>query len=123
MSITIKTNKLTDTDITTIAEIGGKLMNTRTKTEELTADDITNAAGKQITAIAGIATARAEIQQTIQDIKDPELPTLEQDSYPLRRTQEKLTNITYMLDELIQFLTDETAENIAAEIDSRRLIQ
>lgn len=124
MSINIKTNKLTDNDIRyNISEIGEQLMNTRTKTEELTADDITNAAGKQITVIAGIATARAEIQQTIQDIKDPELPTLEQDSYPLRRTQEKLTNITYMLDELIQFLTDETAENIAAEIDSRRLIQ
>lgn len=123
MSITIKTNKPTDTDLTTIAEIGEQLMNNRTKTEELTADDITNAAGKQITVIAGIATARAEIQQTIQDIKDPELPTLEQDSYPLRRTQEKLTNITYMLDELIQFLTDETAENITAEIDARRLIQ
>lgn len=124
MSINIKTNKLTDNDIRyNISEIGEQLMNTRTKTEELTADDITNAAGKQITVIAGIATARAEIQQTIQDIKDPELPTLEQDSYPLRHTQEKLTNITYMLDELIQFLTDETAENIAAEIDSRRLIQ
>ena len=96
-------------------------MSTITKTNKLTADDITNSAGKQITVIAGIATAIAEIQQTIKDIKDPELPTLEQDSYPLRRTQEKLTNITYMLDELIQFLTDETAENIAATIDAKRL--
>lgn len=101
-----------------IAEIGGQLMNTNT--DELTADDITNAAGKQIRTIAGIATAIAEIQQTIHDIQDPELPTLSPDGYPLRRTKEKLTNITHMLDELIQLLTDETAENITATIDNKR---
>lgn len=96
-------------------------MNNITKTNELTEDDITNAAGKQIQILAGIATARAEIQKTIQDIQDPEIPTLDQDSYTLRRALNKLTNIAYILDQLTQDLTYETADNIAATIDVKRI--
>lgn len=96
-------------------------MNTITKTNELTEDDVTNAAGKQIRILAGIATASAHIQQAINDIQDPELPTLNQDSYTLRRTLNKLTNIAYILDNLTQDLTYETADNIAATIDTKRL--
>lgn len=96
-------------------------MSTITKTNELTEDDITNAAGKQIQILAGIARASAEIQQAINDIQDPEIPTLEQDSYTLRRTLTKLTNIAYILDQLTQDLTYETADNIAATIDVKRL--
>ena len=96
-------------------------MNTIIKTNELTADDITNAAGKQIQILAEIATASAEIQQAINNIQDPELPTLEQDSYTLRRALNKLTNIAYILDQLTQDLTYETADNIAATIDTKRL--
>ena len=96
-------------------------MNTITKTNELTEDDITNAAGKQIRILAGIATARVDIQQAINDIKDPELPTLDQDSYTLRRALNKLENIAYIIDQLTQDLTDETADNIAATIDTKRL--
>lgn len=95
-------------------------MNTIIKTNKITEDDITNAAGKQIRILAGIATASAEIQQAINNIQDPELPTLDQDSYTLRRALNKLTNIAYILDQLTQDLTDETAENIAATIDSKR---
>ena len=96
-------------------------MNTIIKTNELTADDITNAAGKQIQILAEIATASAEIQQAINDIQDPEIPTLDQDSYTLRRALTKLTNIAYILDQLTQDLTYETADNIAATIDVKRL--
>lgn len=96
-------------------------MNTNIKTNELTDDDITNAAGKQIRILAGIATARIDIQQAINDIQDPELPTLDQDSYTLRRALNKLTNIAYILDQLTQDLTYETADNIAATIDVKRL--
>ena len=96
-------------------------MNTITKTNELTDNDITNAAGKQIQILAGIATASAEIQQAINNIRDPEIPTLNQDSYTLRRALIKLHNIAYILDELTQDLTAETAENIAATIDTKRL--
>lgn len=96
-------------------------MNTIIKTNKLTEDDITNAAGKQIRILAGIATARAEIQKTIQDIQDPEIPTLDQDSYTLRRALNKLTNIAYILDNLTKDLTDETADNIAATIDKKRI--
>ena len=96
-------------------------MNTITKTNRLTDDDVTNAAGKQIQILAGIATASAHIQQAINDIQDPEIPTLNQDSYTLRRTLTKLRNIAYILDEITQDLTAETAENIAATIDTKRL--
>ena len=96
-------------------------MNTITKTNELTENDVTNAAGKQIRILAGIATASAEIQQAINDIQDPEIPTLDQDSYTLRRALTKLTNIAYILDQLTQDLTYETADNIAATIDVKRL--
>lgn len=97
-------------------------MNTITKTNRLTDDDVTNAAGKQIQILAGIATASAHIQQAINDIQDPEIPTLNQDSYTLRRTLTKLRNIAYILDEITQDLTAETAENIAATIDTKRLL-
>lgn len=96
-------------------------MSTITKTNELTENDVTNAAGKQIQILAEIATASAEIQQAINDIQDPELPTLSPDSYTLRRALIKLTNIAYILDEITQDLTAETAENIAATIDTKRL--
>ena len=96
-------------------------MNTITKTNELTENDVTNAAGKQMRILAGIATASVDIQQAINDIQDPELPTLDKDSYTLRRALIKLTNIAYILNELTQDLTDETAENIAATIDTKRL--
>lgn len=97
-------------------------MNTITKKNELTDDDVTNAAGKQIQILAGIATASAHIQQAINDIQDPEIPTRDQDSYTLRRALIKLRNIAYILDELTQDLTAETAENIAATIDVKRLL-
>lgn len=97
-------------------------MNTIIKTNELTENDITNAAGKQIRILAGIATASVDIQQAINDIQNPELPTLDQDSYTLRRALNKLTNIAYILDELTQDLTAETADNISATIDTKRLI-
>lgn len=96
-------------------------MNTITKKQEITENDVTNAAGKQIQILAGIARASAEIQQAINDIQDPELPTLNQDSYTLRRALNKLTNIEYILDQVTQDLTYETAENIAATIDTKRL--
>lgn len=96
-------------------------MNNIIKTNELTENDITNAAGKQIRILAGIATASVDIQQAINDIQDPELPTLYQDSYTLRRALNKLSNIAYILDQLTQDLTDETADNIAATIDTKRL--
>lgn len=96
-------------------------MNTITKKNELTENDVTNAAGKQIQILAEIATASAEIQQAINDIQDPDIPTINQDSYTLRRALIKLTNIAYILNELTQDLTDETAENIAATIDTKRL--
>lgn len=96
-------------------------MSTIIKTNKLTEDDITNAAGKQIQTLAGIAIASAEIQQAINNIQDPELPTLNQDSYTLRRALIKLSNIAYILDELTQDLTAETADNIAATIDTKRL--
>lgn len=97
-------------------------MNTNdTKKNELTSDDITNAAGKQIQILAEITTASAEIQQAINCIQDPEIPTLNQDSYTLRRTLTKLTNIAYILDQLTQDLTYETADNISATIDTKRL--
>ncbi len=95
-------------------------MHTIIKTNKITEDDITNAAGKQIRILAGIATASAEIQQAINDIQDPELPTLDKDSYTLHRALTKLTNIAYILDQLTKDLTDETAENIAATIDAKR---
>lgn len=96
-------------------------MSTIIKTNKLTEDDITNAAGKQIQILAGIATARVDIQQAINDIQDPELPTLDQDSYTLRRTLNKLENIAYIIDQLTQDLTYETADNIAATIDKKRI--
>ena len=96
-------------------------MNTIIKTNELTEDDITNAAGKQIRILAGIATASVDIQQAINDIQDPEIPTLDQDSYTLRRALNKLRNVAYILDQLTQDLTDETADNIASTIDKKRI--